>query len=261
MGGALTPKKFLRDGRPDATAQVVVCAGDSITQGVGSANWVGLLVDELAPHGYVFVNAGHSGHLSCSLLRELDEVIRCRPDVVTVMIGTNDVMASMDESWRESYLGQDPPASPTLETYRDWLNEIVRRLVSQTSARVALLDLPPIGEDLESAFNAQVDAFNRVVREVAAQHDVRVLPLNARLRELITESPTARPFDGTAREIKSALFQRLVLRRGWNAIAARGGRAVLTDNIHLNDRAAREVAALVRTFVEDRAPAAGAAEV
>jgi lysophospholipase L1-like esterase len=255
MGGALTPKEFLDRGRPADARHVVVCAGDSITQGVGSANWVRMLHHDLGPRGYAFVNAGRSGFLSCSLLRELDGVIACRPDVVTVMIGTNDVMASMDDGWRDSYQRQEPPADPTLETYRGWLDEIVRRLVSETSARVALVDLPPIGEDLDSAFNAQVGAFNEVIREIAAAHGAEVIALNARLRELIAASSAAPPFDGTVKEIKSALFQRLVLRRGWDKISARAGRVVLTDNIHLNDRAAGEVATLVRTFVED--PVAG----
>jgi lysophospholipase L1-like esterase len=247
--GALTPEEFLRRGRAADARRVVVCAGDSITQGAGSANWVRLLHDDLGPRGYAFVNAGRSGHLSCSLLRDLEDVIACRPDVVTVMIGTNDVMASIDDGWRASYANQDPPADPTLETYREWLGEIVRRLVSGTPARVALLDLPPIGEDLTSAFNERVGSFNEVIREVAADHGVEVLPLNARLRALIAASSTAQPFDGTIREIRSALFQRMVLRRGWDKISDRGGRAMLTDNIHLNDRAAREVAALVRAFV------------
>jgi acyl-CoA thioesterase-1 len=249
--GALTVEKFLRHDRPADARQVVVCAGDSITQGVGSANWIGLLHEDLGSRGHVFVNAGRSGYLSCSLLRDLDEVIACRPDVVTVMIGTNDVMATMSDLWRDSYQRQDPPEAPTIETYRRWVDEIVTRLAAETSARVALIQVPPISEELGSDFNQRVDSFNEVVAEVAAAHDIEVLPLNTRLKAIIAASSTAPPFDGTTREIKSAIFQRLVLRRRWDKISARAGRAVLTDNIHLNDRAAGEVAALVRTFVEN----------
>jgi len=249
--GVLTPKSFLRGGRPPGTRQGVVCAGDSTTHGAASGNWVRLLQQQLGPRGYVFVNAGWSGYLSCSLLRELDQVVACDPDVVTVMIGTNDVMSTMSDGWRDSYKRQEPPETPTIETYRAWLDEIVQRLRAETSARVALIEIPPISEDLTSAFNQRVDAFNEVVREVGTTHGVEVLPLNARLSELIAASSTAGPFDGTVKEIRSALFQRLVLRRKWDAISARAGRVVLTDNIHLNDRAASEVATLVRPFVED----------
>jgi acyl-CoA thioesterase-1 len=252
--GVPTLKSFLDQDRPADARHVVVCAGDSITQGTGSANWVRLLHDDLGARGYLFVNAGWSGYLSCSLLRELDGIIASSPDVVTVMIGTNDVMATMSDGWRDSYARQQPPETPTIETYGAWLDEIVRRLVAETSARVALIEVPPISEDLESVYNQRVDAFNQVLRAVATAHGVDVLPLNARLRALIAESSTAAAFDGSVKEIRSALFQRLVLRRRWDAISARAGRVVLTDNIHLNDRAAREVAALVRSFVEDPVP-------
>jgi lysophospholipase L1-like esterase len=253
-------EKFLRRARPDDARQILVCAGDSTTQGKASGDWVGLLDDELAPRGYAVVNAGWSGYLSCSLLRELDHVIAGRPDVVTVMIGTNDVMATTSEEWRASYQRQDPPETPTVETYRRWVDEIVGRLVVETSARVALLEVPPISEQVDSVFNQRVDAFNDVVHEVAAAHGIDVLPVNARLKELIAASSTAPPFDGTTREIRSALLQHFLLRRRWNRISDRAGRAVLTDNIHLNDRAARAIADLVRVFVEeapaDRGPAA-----
>ncbi len=254
--GVLPLEKFLDQGRSADTRRVVVCTGDSITLGVASANWLRLLDVELRPRGDVIVNAGWSGYLSCSLLRELDAVIASRPDVLTVMIGTNDVMATISDGWRNSYKRQEPPETPTIETYRAWLEEIVRRLRAETSARLALIDIPPISEDLTSVFNQRVDAFNQVLREVAAGHGVDVLPLNARLAELITESSSAEPFDGTLKEIRSAMFQRMALRRRWDKISARAGRVVLTDNIHLNDTAAREVATLVLSFVED--PVAGA---
>ena len=248
---APTLTEFLRGGRPADNRQVVVCTGDSLTHGVWSADWVRLLQRDVGPRGYLFVNAGWSGYLSCSLLRELDGIIECRPDVVVVMIGTNDVMASMHETWRASYDRQRPPEHPTLETFRRWLEQIVQRLRTDTSARVALVELAPIGEDLAGPFNARVALFNEAIREVAAAYDVPVLPLNARLAGLIEASSTAEPFDGTMKEIRSAMIQRKLLRRRWDKVAARAGRVVLTDNIHLTDRAAREVAALVGGFVED----------
>jgi len=251
---APTLKKFLDSARPADARQVVVCAGDSLTHGVWSANWVRLLQRDLGRRGYVVVNAGWSGFLSCSLLREIDAVIDARPDVVVVMIGTNDVMASMHDAWRRSYDRQEPPEHPTLDTFRTWLDQIVLRLRSDTSARLALVDLPPVGEDLDGAFNVRVGLFNEVIREVAARYDVAVLPLNARLAALVEASSTAEPFDGTMKEIRSAMIQRKLLRRRWDKISARAGRVVLTDNIHLNDRAAGEVAALVRGFVDDSSP-------
>jgi lysophospholipase L1-like esterase len=250
-------EKFLRRGRPADVRTVVVCAGDSTTHGKASGDWVGLLHDQLGSTGHLVVNAGQSGALSCTLLRDLDDVVAAQPDVVTVMIGTNDVMATTSEEWRASYQRQEPPETPTIETYRRWVDEIVRRLLAETTARVALLQVPPISEQVDSSFNQRVDAFNDVVRDVAAEHGVAVVPVNARLKQMIAASSTAPPFDGTTREIRSALLQRFLLRRRWDAISARAGRVVLTDNIHLNDRAAGEIAALVRSFVEDAGSGTG----
>ena len=248
--GAPTIEEYLRRGRPSGARHVVVCAGDSLTRGVASANWVGLLDGELRSQGYAFVRAGWGGYLSHSLLLQLDQVTACVPDVVVVMIGTNDVMATAgSDAWRESYARQNLPETPTVDTYRTWLGQIVRRLRTETQARVALIELSPIGEDLDGPFNRRVDELNQVIHDVAAEQRVEVLPLNARLRAIVEASSTAAPFDGTMKEIKSALIQRLLLRRRWDKISARAGRVVLTDNIHLNDRAAREVATLVRDFV------------
>ena len=56
-----TPEAFQRTGRrPDATT-LVVCAGDSITQGQVSANYVNRLNDDWKQRGYQFVNAGING--------------------------------------------------------------------------------------------------------------------------------------------------------------------------------------------------------
>jgi hypothetical protein len=49
---------FLRTGRRPQTKRLVVCAGDSITRGHSSADWVGILQRRFAADGYQFVNAG-----------------------------------------------------------------------------------------------------------------------------------------------------------------------------------------------------------
>jgi lysophospholipase L1-like esterase len=43
----------------------------------------------------------------------------------------------------------------------------------------------------------------------------------------------------------SALVRRLVLRRSWNEVSEAHGLALLTDHLHLNDRAAAVLADLI----------------
>ncbi|MGY4857374.1 SGNH/GDSL hydrolase family protein [Cryobacterium sp. AP23] len=89
----IRPDAFLAWGRHRQTDTVVVCAGDSITHGFMSASCLSLLQDRLGADGYEFVNAGINSDLAWNLLQRLDAIIACQLEVVTILIGTNDVAA------------------------------------------------------------------------------------------------------------------------------------------------------------------------
>ena len=76
---------------------LVVCLGDSNTQGQFSANYVKRLQDRWP--GTRFINAGVNGQLAYNITQRLDEVVAQQPDVVTLLVGTNDVNAQFDASW------------------------------------------------------------------------------------------------------------------------------------------------------------------
>ena len=59
---------FLRAGRRPQAKRLVVCAGDSITRGQSSANWVDILQRRFAAAGYQFVNAGIDGDPAWNVL-------------------------------------------------------------------------------------------------------------------------------------------------------------------------------------------------
>jgi acyl-CoA thioesterase I len=102
-------------------------------------------------------------------LQRIDEVIRCQPDIVTLQAGTNDVNATYNAFWARTYRRQQRiPQTPTLDWYIECVEGIMARLQSQTSARIAVLDIPMIGEDLDSDMNSRVDAYNQALRRVAA---------------------------------------------------------------------------------------------
>ncbi len=91
--GASGIAAFLRAGRRPLTTQLVVCAGDSLTRGRSSANWVEILPRRFAPGGYEFANAGIDGDLAWNVLARIGDVVRCEPDIVTLLVGSNDVIA------------------------------------------------------------------------------------------------------------------------------------------------------------------------
>ncbi|WP_144126617.1 SGNH/GDSL hydrolase family protein [Catellatospora sichuanensis] len=236
-------------------AKEIVCVGDSITRGLASADYVSLLRDRLGPTGYRFVNAGVDGNLAWNVRGRLDEVIACRPDAVTLLVGTNDVNATYDARWARHYRRQQRlPAPPSLEWYRENVDAILDRLQNGTSARLAVLDLPPLGEDLSSTMNQQVREYNTALREIAEGRGVPCLPLHERLTTMLPPGHRPPPYEGRLGLALRTTFQHLVLRRSWNEISAANGLALLTDHIHLNDTAAAVIADLISEWLQTSVP-------
>jgi acyl-CoA thioesterase I len=229
-------------GRP-----VLVCAGDSITHGAMSANWVSQVASSAASVADT-VNAGVNGNLAWNLLSRLDEIIACRPSVVTVLIGTNDALAHISDAWSDGYMkGQRLPQRPTAQWYEANLQRIVERLQSETSAAIALMSLPPLGDEAEGRWHDLIAPYNAIIHAVAARAGVPVLPVHEDVSELITHRPPV-PWDGTKKLMGRAVVRRFLLRRSWDVIARQHGFSTTTDAVHLNERAGARIAALVEQF-------------
>ncbi|HTZ30294.1 MAG TPA: SGNH/GDSL hydrolase family protein [Streptosporangiaceae bacterium] len=249
-GAASGIAAFLRTGRSAAAKRLVVCAGDSITSGQNSANWVDLLQRHFAADGYQFVNAGIDGDPAWNVLERIDDVVRCQPDAVTLQVGGNDVAAASG-TWHEKlyWRQQHVPHAPTLDWYTECVDEILTRLRSQTSARIAVLDIPMIGEDVTSDMNRRVDSYNQALRRVAAAHMAEYLPLHDRLAALLPSSHSPPPYRGRFGPMIRASLSRNILHRSWDQISASNGLIVLIDHVHLNDRAAMLTSDLVADFI------------
>mgnify|MGYP000971961199 CR=1 FL=1 len=250
-----TPSAFGVDGRRAGVRTVVACVGDSITLGQVSSNYVNRLKQRWEPRGFQFINAGVNGDLAYNVASRLDAVIACQPDVVTMLVGGNDVNAQFDDTWRARYRkDQRLPVDPTIERYAEHVELILRRLRAETDATVVVLEIAPLGEDLTSRMNGLVDRYNVALRELAARHDVRCLPLHDRLVELLPAGHTPPPYNGDVRAIMKAAASHLLLRRSWDSISTRNGLALLTDYIHFNDRAAGVVADLISSVLQEHQP-------
>ena len=228
------PRAYLRKGKRPGSI-TVVCAGDSHTHASLSSDYVAML---RARHDrYAFINAGQNGNTSLDLLRRLSEIVSCEPDAVTVLIGTNDARTGFPETAERSF--------------QQSLSALVSGLRSQTKARIALLSIPPLGEDFAGEINRGIDRCNAVIRRVADESDADYLPLGESLRSLIerSQSRSLLPFKLRAGLLLDAAVQRYIFRRNWNVIAARRGFAIHTDQIHLNDRAGGTTADLIGNWL------------
>ena len=123
--------------------KTVVCLGDSITAAVceqvsAEQSFCGLLEKMLNEAGMEakVVNAGIGGHTSQDGLARLDtDVLAHKPDVVTVMFGTND----------QSHILGDEKPRVGLDDYEIALRETVRKC-RLALAEVVLFTPPPLAD-------------------------------------------------------------------------------------------------------------------
>lgn len=231
----------------------VVCIGDSITHGRTSSNYVALLQSRFRPKGYRFVNAGVSGDLAYHVLQRLDVVTACRPAYITLMVGTNDVHAALSTAnAHEAMETMGLPERPTRETFRRHLTEICLKLRNTTTAPLALLSLPPLGEDPRHRAFELTAAYSRIIATVARETGCAYLPVHERMRAYLDRRADCprRSFgeyrNGMGLAVK---VRRFLLRQSFDAIARRNRFCLLTDFFHLNDTGAGLVADAVAEFI------------
>lgn len=213
------------------TRPVIVAAGASLTRGTLGASWV----DALRPRfpGHTIVNAGVNGDRSAGLLTRVDtDVVACLPDAVLLLIGTNDVRDEVP-----------------LDQYRDNLAAVVERISSATGARIALMSLPPLGEDLDSDVNHRLAAYNAVIAEIAARSGADHLPVHERLAAQLTGERPAFAFS-FALALRAGA-EHYLLGRSWDEVARGNGLELFVDHIHLSERAAAEVTELAARWLAD----------
>jgi acyl-CoA thioesterase-1 len=203
----------------------VVCASDSLTAGSLSANYLIALKRRLPRHQ--FVNAGRNGDTAAGLLKRVDHLLALNPTAVAILIGTNDVHRTEG-----------------VEAYEQNLRAILNKL---NHKRVAVLSIPPLGEQPESEINLQVRTWNAAVREITYEYGVVYLPLFERL--LATFTKPGKPFRLSIGLILVAAIRHNVLRQSFDHIAALNGFSILTDSVHPSERGADVIAELIAAWL------------
>jgi lysophospholipase L1-like esterase len=241
---------------PPIPQRHVVCVGDSLTRGQVSVDYVTMLAARDIGRSVRFTNAGVNGDLAFNVLERLGSVIEMRPDAVTVLIGTNDANASLSEkNIRMMTRMKRLPRRPTSDWFHDNLTRIVEQLTKETSARLALLSIPVLGEELGSESVRRSADYSAVIKEVAEAHDVAYLPLHERQLAHLTAggfTPGIGFRDGRILSATAAI-QHFVLRRSFDSISARRGLQLTTDLIHQNTRGATMIADHIEHFLTSQA--------
>jgi len=247
-----TPERFLSKPRPKGT--VVACLGDSITHGNVSYNWVDSLTSKLGPTGTHFINAGINSSVAWQLNQRLDAILKCKPDIAIILIGTNDAMGSFHPGDGKTYKRKGRlQAIPTLAGYRQQLRKLLRQL--QAVPKVAVCSLPPLGEDPLSPINQHVLAFNHDIEQIVNEEHRTLLPLNNRLMDILNNRPTKPqrhykpgPINRLL-PILRAITDHYILELAWDESAASQDLVLLPDHIHLGESGGQILADLVEQFL------------
>lgn len=249
-----SPKAFL-ESESSADGKVVVCIGDSITHGRVSFNYVDELSAMYRSKNYSFINAGINTELAYNVRQRLDEIIRCNPDFITILIGTNDVLATLNEKNAARFAKvMNLPVTPDKKGYTENLIEIINRLKQETHAKIAVLSLPPVTEAKAHAGYQRAIEYSAAIKNIARQKNVTYLALNESMVESIqkgTPKENANYKGGENTVMYQAIFSHYILRKSWDNIADDNGFLFLTDNIHLNKRGAGIVVQLINGFLEN----------
>ena len=248
-----SPVNFLEDSAQDNNQKTVVCVGNSITHGQVSYNYVNILSDRLSDNGYQFVNAGINGNLTYNVVKRLDKIIECDPDYVTLLIGTNDANASLSEKNSARYMRDMAlPDKPNEEFFRKNVNKLISQLKKRTNAKIAILSLPPIGEDINHIAYQRTKEYSGIILDVAQENNVDYLPLHENITEyLLAEDhhPRLSYDNGFRRIMIRGIFSHFLLRTSFDKIATNNGFLIVTDFLHLNHRGAKMVADLIKNWI------------
>ncbi|GAB3504512.1 hypothetical protein GCM10027442_06700 [Emticicia fontis] len=230
----------------------MVCFGDSNTHGNVSYNWVsdlGRMFQDLQ-----VLNAGVNSDLTYSLLQRIDDVIACQPDFITILVGTNDVSSTMTRELESSFkqIGRIPKDMvPDFDSFIKNYQEVICRLQQETKAKIALISLPVLSEDLTHEVNKRADKYSDYIKELAKAEQLIYLPLREKEKEylLANPHPLKHTFDETFKLLIVSIINYYLLGKDWDYTSKKHGYQLTPDNIHLNSVSGGMVRDLVKDFI------------
>jgi lysophospholipase L1-like esterase len=232
--------------------KIIACIGDSLTHGNIGQSWVDYLRQEF-PND-IFLNEGINGNTAWQVIQRLDPILQCQPDLIILMIGTNDALGSFDINSGLRYKkNNELPEVPTLEKYKEHLNELIEKI--GFSSKFAICTLPPIGENLNSEVNKHVSLFNDYIILTANQKNLSLLPVfDALWTDIQSRTyPLKLEYNPKAslimRRIFGGIFHHYLFKKSWDDISRARGQWILFDQIHLNERGAEIIYKLVKDYI------------
>ena len=232
--------------------KTVLFLGASITQGMISSSYVKILKGRLSTKQFNFKNHGVAGYESYNVMKKLEKAVKLSPDYVILLVGTNDVLSSLDPKLAElTRKLKKIPHEPSIFHYRNNVTSIVQRLKTDTNARIAIASLPVIGENLDSLENITIAEYNTELRSIAGTENVDYLPIFEKQKKFLEQKIKGRGKDyiNSQKLAYSSLLLHYLLFMSFDRISRKNGFLLLTDGIHQNSFGAKFIADEIEGFI------------
>lgn len=166
--------KYVLNGAAGTSSEIVYTAlGDSLAAGVGATGYERsypyLVAQKIAGSDVkvTHLNFSYPGAKTDDLLRDLlPEAIASQPDVITLLIGINDVHNNYNR-----------------QQFRRYYEEILKQLTTKTDAQINVISLPLIGSKYSFwpgyryYYYAKSLIFNNIIKELADSYQVNYIDL------------------------------------------------------------------------------------
>ncbi|TGM42522.1 SGNH/GDSL hydrolase family protein [Leptospira biflexa] len=217
----------------------IVFLGDSITHGRVSYDYVESIRNHPKLQNALVVNEGINSRLTVQILEELDSVIQLKPDYVFLLIGTNDLKATLSQEEYDRYASLWKLKDPVTEdSFVRNLNLIIERIQKNTKAKIIVSSPPVLGEDPKSIPFLRSKRFAELTKDVCAKQKVSYIPLHETLTkelELLPNLPKKAYVQSTW-SMYWTILKYYSTTSSWNDLGESNGYYFLTDAIHLNER-------------------------
>lgn len=228
--------------------EFIVFLGDSITHGRVSYDYVDSLTRHPYAKDYILVNEGINSRLTYQILEQLENVVKLKPKFVFLLIGTNDLKASLSEEEAGYYFKKwDLKETPTKESFTKNVNTIVDYLKKNSQAKIVLFSIPVLGEDPESIPFQRSIEYSKLLKEIGSSKKVTYKPFNEQLVQAIltNNNPNPSRYEMNRWGMYSTIIGHYVFYKSWDELSDKKGMLFLTDNIHLNARAGKILESMI----------------
>ena len=241
--------KKMKKRRKTSKKARIVFIGDSLTHGNISVNYIKMIAKKLGKN-CDYINAGMNAELAYNVLLRIESIIACKPDFITILIGTNDANGELrDIQDKKSIEMLNLPRKPDKEWFKENLEKIVSKLKEETEAKIALCSIPIMGEETSSKYYKQSIDYSKTIYEIANKHKISYLPINEKMIDYLKKHPSNPKYPYEKRLVEEAAYKNFLFRKSFDEISEEYGFSLLVDHIHINTEGAKIIADLMLEFI------------